>query len=175
MLTATRYEIMTTTGQYLRPSMREATEDDVEAVLHAAAVYIGARGFQIWRNDVGDVILGPLWAHEVQFVSATTLEIRLDDCTDWGQVKATDEDRDAYEQAVADAIAEAYPGATVTVQCLQIARPRAVVTTRDADGRIRTDVETARREEAIGECVIAISRDVWEGGEFWPATEGVQS
>lgn len=101
--------------------------------------------------------------------SMTPLTIRLDDCTNWGDVDATDDERAAYEQAVADAIAATYPGADVTVQCLQIDRPRAVVTTRDADGRILCDVVTSRSEEEIEETVLGIARDVWDRGEFWPA------
>lgn len=97
-----------------------------------------------------------------------TMSIRLDDCTDWGGIDATDEDRAAYEQAVADAIGRAYLGASVTVQCLQIARPRVCVTTRDADGRILTDVVTARAESEVEETVLGIARDVWDDGAFWP-------
>ena len=104
---------------------------------------------------------------------ATTLHIRLDDCTDWGGVDATDEDRANYEQAVAKAIAEAYPHADVTVQCVQRHSPRVCVTTRDSDGRILTDDATCSEEERIQEHVLAISRDVWDDGEFWTAQADV--
>lgn len=96
-----------------------------------------------------------------------TRSIRLDDCTDWGDVGATDDDRAAYEDAVAADIARSYPGAYVTVQCLQIARPRAVVTTRGTDGRILTDNATAEREDEIEEHVLEIARAVWDAGGFW--------
>ena len=97
---------------------------------------------------------------------SAALSIRLDDSTDWG-CQGSDADREAYEQAVASSITEAYPGAEVIVQCLQIARPRACVTTRDASGRILSDVATSAREAEIEECVIEISRQVWDAGEFW--------
>lgn len=95
-----------------------------------------------------------------------SLAIRLDDCTDWG-CEGSDEDRASYEGAVVAAIAAAYPQARVQVQCLQIDRPRVCVTTRDAEGRIRTDNETVRAEETIEEHVLEIAREVWDMGEFW--------
>ena len=101
-------------------------------------------------------------------MSAVNWTIRLDDCTDWGGIKATDEDRAAYEQAVADAIGEAYPGSDVTVQCLQIAKARAVVTLRGDDGRVLADDASETRCEEIGARVLAIRDDVWDAGEFWP-------
>jgi hypothetical protein len=97
---------------------------------------------------------------------SSALSIRLDDTTDWG-CQSSDADRAAYEQAVTDAISKVYPGAEVTVQCLQIARPRACVTTRGRDGRILSDVATSERETEIEEHVIEISREVWDAGEFW--------
>jgi hypothetical protein len=92
--------------------------------------------------------------------------IRLDDCLDWG-CPGSDTDRANYEQAVADTIEAAYPGASVTVQLVQIHAPRVVVTTRDADGRIQIDDVTARAEEEISEHVLEIARAVWDAGEFW--------
>lgn len=94
-----------------------------------------------------------------------SLTVRLDDCVDWGGIEATDEDRAAYEQAVAEAIATAYPNADVTVQCLQIAKPRAVATIRNAVG---LGGETWAREAEIEEEVLRIAVDVWQAGEFWP-------
>jgi hypothetical protein len=99
--------------------------------------------------------------------------IRLDDCTDWG-CQGSDDDRANYEQAVAEAIVAHYPEASVTVQCLQIASPRCVVTTRGADGRILTDDATARDEEDIAGAVVEIAAEVWDRGEFWASSE-VQS
>jgi hypothetical protein len=96
---------------------------------------------------------------------ATT--IRLDDCTDWGNVDATDDDRAAYEQAVANAIGEAYPVAEVIVQCVQRASPRVIVTTRGEDGRILHDDSTSEEEAAIEAAVLDIARTVWDAGEFW--------
>jgi hypothetical protein len=108
-------------------------------------------------------------AKETEMTTHSNLTIRLDDCTDWGmELNATDTDKAAYERAVADAISEAYPGADVTVQCLQIVRPRAVVTTRAPDGRILCDVETSRAESGIEETVLGLARDVWDAGDFWP-------
>jgi len=100
------------------------------------------------------------------------LTIRLYDCTDWGCAEATDEDRAAYEQAVADAIGEAYPGADVTVQYVASIRPRVCVTTRDESGRILTDVATAKAEIETEEHVIAIVRHVWDIGAFWLVAAG---
>ena len=91
-----------------------------------------------------------------------TIEIRFDDCTDWGQVDADDDDRAAYEQALADAIHDAYPSADVTVQCIQIHRPRAVATLRDAEGRILSDNATEECMGVIEKHVLEIARGVWE-------------
>ena len=94
------------------------------------------------------------------------VKIQLEDTANWG-CQGSDADRDSYEQAVADAIGRAYPGADVSVSCAQIARPSVVVTTRGADGRILTDEDTCRSEEAITENVLAIAAQVWEDGSFW--------
>lgn len=64
-----------------------------------------------------------------------------------------------------------YPGADVTVQCLQNLRPRVVVTTRDAEGRILHDDATALAESEIEEAVLEIARNVWDAGEFWTEAE----
>ena len=97
------------------------------------------------------------------------VSIRLDDTTNWGAVDASDEDKAAYEQAVADAIGEAYPGADVTVQCTRNDRPRACVVTRNESGTIVCDDKTALEEEAIEATVLEIARDVWDAGDFWTA------
>jgi hypothetical protein len=94
------------------------------------------------------------------------IEIRLDDTTDWG-CQGSDEDRANYEEAVASAIAEAFPGADVTVQCLQRAGRRVVVTTRDEDGRILVDHATCREESLVESSVLEIADAVWDAGEFW--------
>jgi hypothetical protein len=73
---------------------------------------------------------------------STKLEIRLYDTNELGEL-ATDEDVAAYEQAVADAIAAAYPGADVTAH----ARPRSHSdrpTMRDIGG----DAEDTRLRES---------------------------
>ena len=100
----------------------------------------------------------------------TALHIRLYDTTDWG-VQGSDSERDAYEQLVVDAIEAAYPGADVGVRSETRAEPRVVVTTR-FNGRILSDYVTQKREEEIAEHVIAITRDVWDAGEFWSTEEG---
>lgn len=67
---------------------------------------------------------------------------------------ASEDDADAYAQAVADAIVELYPDADVTVEwrgCLR-SRVRA-----DGDDAIATIREIAAR--------------VWDDGEFWPEPE----
>jgi hypothetical protein len=66
---ATTYTITTTTGQYLRATMREATSEDVEAVLASAAAYIGADG-EIERWDDGRIVLGPLCAAPAREVAS---------------------------------------------------------------------------------------------------------
>ena len=93
--------------------------------------------------------------------------ISLYDTTDWGDVNATDLDRENYEEAVAAAILEAFPGTKVTVQCLQRYSPRVVVTTRGEDRRILTDDATLREESDIEQSVLLIASEVWDRGEFW--------
>jgi len=97
----------------------------------------------------------------------TTRSIRLDSTLDWG-CEHTDADLAAYEQAVVDAIAQVYPGTRITVQSVQIASPRCVVTTRDTAGRILTDDATSRDEEDVAEGALAVAAEVWDRGEFWP-------
>ena len=96
----------------------------------------------------------------------TTTVIRLDNTIDWG-CHGSDEERAAYEAKVIEAIQRAYPEATVVMQCLQISRPRCVVTTRDEEGRILTNDFTAQAEEDISESVLEIARNVWDEGGFW--------
>lgn len=97
-----------------------------------------------------------------------TMKIRLDDTTDWG-CQGSDWERAEYETQVAAAIVAAYPGADVTVQCLQIGKPRVVVESRDADGTLLMDDATTDREAEIEDRVLAIAADVWEAGDFWTA------
>jgi hypothetical protein len=95
-----------------------------------------------------------------------SLKIRYDSTTDWGCC-GSDDDRDNYEAAVADAISAAFPGADVTVQSVHAARSRVIVTTRDEDGRILTDRATFEREAEIEESVLLIAADIWDQGDFW--------
>jgi hypothetical protein len=102
--------------------------------------------------------------------AVVSLTIRLDDTTDWG-CQGSDDEREYYEEQVADGIRAAYPGADVTVQNEQRRRPRVVVTTRDAQGRILTDTTTQTEEASIEEHVLAIAAEVWDAGEFWSVDE----
>ena len=101
------------------------------------------------------------------------LKILLEDTDDLGELSDA-EDKAAYEQAVANAIREQYPEADVTVSCAARSRARALVTTRDADGRILYDEATAREESSIEYSCLEIARSVWDAGDFWPTRE-VQS
>lgn len=103
----------------------------------------------------------------------SALTIRLDDSIDWGGLDATDADRAAYEREVADAIREEYPEANVTVQTLQIARPRVCVTTRDADGQILCDAKTTRAEVEVEETVLEIAQAVWDDGAGRVVSPGI--
>ena len=61
----TTYTITDTSGRYLRATMREATADDVEQVLQAAADYVGETG-ELERLDGGAIVIGALVARPVR-------------------------------------------------------------------------------------------------------------
>ena len=85
---------------------------------------------------------------------------------DWG-CEHSDDDRQRYEECVANAIAEAFRDTEVDVSSDQRSKNLVILTTRDEDGRILTDDATQRDESDIEDSVHEIAHAVWERGDFW--------
>lgn len=81
------------------------------------------------------------------------------DTLDWG-CDYTSDDLAAYETALAEAIAEAFPGTDVDVSCEQRLQPLVVVTTRDDDGWIDTSLPTSVAEAEVEASVHEIRQRV---------------
>lgn len=85
------------------------------------------------------------------------MKIEYISSADWG-VEHTDDERDAYEQAVLEALTRAYPDAEI------------IVSTGDSNDSHAFVDGDRRSDEARTVCGIA--QEVWDRAEFWPWQEG---
>ena len=105
-------------------------------------------------------------------MSTTTITISVLYATDW-DCDYTAADQSAYEQTLADAIGQAYPGADVDVNAHDHSGDTKILVTTRTDGRIDASREASARDAEIEQTVRDIYQQVWDDGMFWasPAAE----
>ena len=103
-----------------------------------------------------------------------SLLITVLDTSDWG-CEHTAEDTAAYEQACADAIAEAYPTAEIGVECQHRFSRKILVISRNDEGKIDASVDASAADEAIVDACDEICRSVWDQGFFWASPPPVDA
>lgn len=84
------------------------------------------------------------------------MQIRVKVSSDWSGVEHTDRDIEAYEQAVATAIANHFPGSDVEVETALVSQTQ-----------VRIYSCLPSEEEAVEETCRDIVRKVWDDAEFW--------